>query len=70
MINNIKLQAINSGKAKAGKKNINSNFSKNFEKKIKEIKNENLKNSLNDLYKVNYLQILFLKIILKSQKKY
>ena len=52
MINNIKLQAINSGKAKAGKKNINSNFSKNFEKKIKEIKNENLKNSLNDLYKV------------------
>tara|TARA_Y100001970_G_C14139185_1_gene806128 strand:- start:955 stop:1437 length:483 start_codon:yes stop_codon:yes gene_type:complete len=52
LINNIKLQAINSGKAKAGKKNINSNFSKNFEKKIKEIKNENLKNSLNDLYKV------------------
>ena len=31
------------------KKYITNNISKNFERKIKEIKNKNIKNSLNDL---------------------
>ncbi len=51
LISNIRLQAINADKTKIKKINITNNFSKNFEKKIKEIKNKNLKNSLNDLLK-------------------
>ena len=49
LINNIRLQAINSGYVKIKKKYITNNISKNFERKIKEIKNKNIKNSLNDL---------------------
>ncbi len=49
LINNIRLQAINSGNVKIKKKYITNNISKNFERKIKEIKNKNIKNSLNDL---------------------
>ena len=52
LISNIRLQAINADKTKIKKIYITNNFSKNFEKKIKEIKNKNLKNSLNDLLKV------------------
>ena len=51
LVSNIRLQTINAGKIKIKKKYITNNFSKNFEKKIKEIKNKNLKNSLNDLLK-------------------
>ena len=51
LISNIRLQAINADKTKIKKINITNNFSKNFEKKIKQIKNKNLKNSLNDLLK-------------------
>ena len=49
LINNIRLHAINSGNVKIKKKYITNNISKNFERKIKEIKNKNIKNSLNDL---------------------
>ena len=37
LINNIRLQAINSGNVKIKKKYITNNISKNFERKIKEI---------------------------------
>tara|TARA_Y100000590_G_C15582914_1_gene963046 strand:- start:792 stop:1268 length:477 start_codon:yes stop_codon:yes gene_type:complete len=50
LIGEIKLQTF-SHQRKKNKKNINR-FSTNFEDKIKEIKNENIKNSLSQLLKV------------------
>ena len=49
LINEIKLQSINSESRKT--KNTLGKFSKNFEKKINEIKNKNIRNSLSQLLK-------------------
>ena len=49
LINEIKLQTINSESRKT--KNTLGKFSKNFEKKINEIKNKNIRNSLSQLVK-------------------
>ena len=49
LINEIKLQTINSESRKT--KNTILKFSKNFEKKINEIKNKNIRNSLSQLLK-------------------
>ena len=49
LINEIKLQTINSESRKT--KNTLGKFSKNFEKKINEIKNKNIRNSLSQLLK-------------------
>ena len=49
LINEIRLQTINSESRK--KKNTLGKFSKNFEKKINEIKNKNIRNSLFQLLK-------------------
>ena len=50
LINEIKLQTINSEDKKT-KKNTREKFSKNFDEKINKIKNENIKNSLSQLLK-------------------
>jgi len=50
LINEIKLQTINSEGRKA-KKNTREKFSKNFDEKINKIKNENIRNSLSQLLK-------------------
>ena len=50
LINEIKLQTINSESRKT--KNTLGKFSKNFEKKINEIKNKNIRNSLSKLLKI------------------
>ena len=52
LINNIKLQAINTEKKKIKKKYTTNDFAKNFENKIEEIKNKSLKNSLYELLEV------------------
>ena len=52
LINEIRLQASNSETKKVKNKNILRKFSKNFEQKINEIKNENVKNSLSQLLDV------------------
>ena len=52
LIGNIKLQTINAEKTKIKKNKVINNFSKDFEKKIDEIKNKNLKNSLSKLLEV------------------
>ena len=52
LINEIRLKAVNSEIKKIKDKNTLKKFSKNFEKKINEIKNENIKNSLFQFLKV------------------
>ena len=52
LINEVRLQTFNLREKKVKNSNINSNFSKNFEKKINEIKNQNIKNSLSQLLEV------------------
>ena len=49
LINEIRLETFNSETKKAKNKNLLGKYSKNFEKKINEIKNENIKNSLSQL---------------------
>ena len=49
LINEIRLQTFNSSNKKTKNKNILDKFSKNLEKKISEIKNENIRNSLSQL---------------------
>ena len=50
LINEIKLQTFNSTSEKKNKNNLRE-FPKNFERKISQIKNENIKNSLSQLLK-------------------
>ena len=50
LINEVKLQTINSESRKA-KKNTREKFSKNFDEKINKIKNKNIRNSLSQLLK-------------------
>ena len=52
LINEIRLKTINSETKKIKNKNTLKNFSKNFEKKINEIKNKNIRNSLSQLLDV------------------
>tara|TARA_Y100001970_G_C13988402_1_gene726883 strand:+ start:56 stop:535 length:480 start_codon:yes stop_codon:yes gene_type:complete len=52
LINKIKLQTINSDKVKFKKKYFTENFSNNFESKINEIKNRDLKDSLKSLLEI------------------
>ena len=49
LIDQIRLQTYNSNKEKEKKQNILSKSSKKFEKKINEIKNKNIRNSLSQL---------------------
>ena len=49
LINEIRLKAVNSEIKKIKDKNTLKKFSKNFEKKINEIKNKNIRNSLAQL---------------------
>ena len=51
LINEIKLQTINFKGEKTKSKNVLKKFSKNFEEKINEIKNKNIRNSLSQLLK-------------------
>ena len=51
LINEIKLEAINFNSKKTKNKNELRKFSKNFEEKINEIKNKNIRNSLSQLLK-------------------
>ena len=51
LINEIKLQTINSEGKKTKNKNTLGKFSRNFEAKINEIKNKNIRNSLSQLLK-------------------
>ena len=51
LINEIKLQTINFEGKKTKNKNVLKKFSKNFEEKINEIKNKNIRNSLSQLLK-------------------
>jgi len=51
LINEIKLQTINSEGEKTKNKNTLGKFSRNFEVKINEIKNKNIRNSLSQLLK-------------------
>ena len=52
LINEIRLKTINSETKKIKNNNILRKFSKNFEKKINEIKNKNIRNSLSQLLNV------------------
>jgi len=52
LINEIRLKAVNSEIKKIKDKNTLKKFSKNFEKKINEIKNKNIRNSLSQLLNV------------------
>ena len=52
LINEIRLKTINSETKKIKNKNILKKFSKNFEKKINEIKNKDIRNSLSQLLDV------------------
>jgi len=52
LINEIRLQAFNSENKKIKNKNALSKFSKNFKKKINEIQNKNIRNSLSQLLDV------------------
>ena len=49
LINEIRLQSLNSENAKMKNKNKLGQFAKNFEGKIKAIKNKNIRNSLSQL---------------------
>jgi len=50
LINEIRLKTINSETQKIKNKNALKKFSKNFEKKINEIKNKDIRNSLSQLF--------------------
>jgi len=52
LINEIRLKAVNSEIKKIKNKNTLKKFSKNFEKKINEIKNKDIRNSLSQLLDV------------------
>ena len=52
LINEIRLKTINSETKKIKNNNILNKFSKNFEKKINEIKNKDIRNSLSQLLDV------------------
>ena len=52
LINEIKLKTINSETKKIKNNNTLKKFSKNFEKKINEVKNKNIRNSLSQLLDV------------------
>ena len=52
LINEIRLKTINSESKKIKNKNTLKNLSKNFEKKINEIKNKDIRNSLSQLLDV------------------
>ena len=52
LINEIRLKTINSEIKKIKNKNTLKKFSKNFEKKINEIKNKNVRNSLSQLLNI------------------
>ena len=52
LINEIRLKAVNAEIKKIKDKNTLKKFSKNFEKKINEIKNKNIRNSLSQLLNV------------------
>ena len=52
LIKEVRLQAFNSNTKKVKNNNIDNNFSKNLEKKINEIKNQNIRNSLSQLLDV------------------
>jgi len=52
LINEIRLKTINSETKKIKDKNTLKKFSKNFEKKISEIKNKNIRNSLSQFLNV------------------
>ena len=52
LINKIKLQVLGSESYKKKDRKITEKFSKDFQKKINEIKNESIKNSLSQLLKV------------------
>ena len=52
LINEIRLKTINSETQKIKNKNGLKKFSKNFEKKINEVKNKNIRNSLSQLLDV------------------
>ena len=52
LINEIRLKTINSETQKIKNKNALKKFSKNFEKKINEVKNKNIRNSLSQLLDV------------------
>ena len=52
LINEIKLQTFNSEDKKTKSEYTLDKFSKNFEEKINEIKNKNIKNSLSQLLKI------------------
>ena len=51
LINNVKIQIINTKIKKVKNKNLLTKFSKNFEKKIKKIKSANIRSSLSQLMK-------------------
>ena len=51
LISEIKIETLNSKNKKVQNKNKLGNFSKNFQEKIDQIKNENIKNSLFQLFK-------------------
>ena len=52
LINKIKLESFNSETKKIKNKNYSNKLLNNFEKKINEIKSENIKNSLSQLLKI------------------
>jgi len=52
LISDIKIQSFNSKINNEKKRDIPKVFSKNLENKVKEIKNENIKNSLSELLKI------------------
>ena len=52
LINEIRLQGVNSENKKIKNKNALSKFTKNFEQKINEIKSKNIRNSLSQLLDV------------------
>ena len=52
LINEIKLQTVNLEKEKIKKKSTLKKYSQNFEKKINEVKNEKIRNSLSQLLNV------------------
>ena len=52
LINEIRLQTFNPTNKKKKKKNIINNSSKKFEKKINEIKNKDIRDSLSQLLKI------------------
>ena len=51
LISEIKIETLNSKNKKVQNKNKLYNFSKNYQEKIDQIKNENIKNSLFQLFK-------------------